>query len=40
MTNVFAALAIEAVGGFAIAGAVTTWLRARLTRGAVPAASE
>ena len=40
MTNVFAALAIEATGGFAVAGLVTAWVRARLSRRVVAAASE
>ena len=32
MATLGASLAAEAVAGFAIAGAVTTWMRARLAR--------
>lgn len=40
MTNVFAALAIEATGGFVVAGLVTAWVRTRLSRGIASAAAE
>ena len=38
MTHVFAALAIEATGGFVVAGLATAWVRARLGRQAVATA--
>lgn len=38
MTHVFAALAIEATGGFVVAGLVTARVRARLSRRAVATA--
>jgi len=38
MTHVFAALAIEAAGGFAVAGFATARVRARLARQAVATA--
>jgi hypothetical protein len=38
MTHVFAALAIEATGGFVVAGTVTAWMRARLHRRSAAAA--
>lgn len=40
MGNIFAALALEAAGGFAIAGVITRWLRSHLNRSAVSAVSE